>query len=80
MVHKELPEDHPAYCLYRGECLKKNERVLNLLVIGPTGAGKTTLVDSFVNHLVGIDMYDKLRYRLVDEREIIEDRKKELRR
>ena len=39
-----------------------------LAFIGITGAGKTTLVDSFVNYALGIDMYDDYRYKLVDER------------
>ena len=47
---------------------------MNYLVIGPTGAGKTTLVDSFVNHILGIEKYDKYRYKLVDERQIAEER------
>ena len=36
--------------------------------MGQTGAGKTTLVDSFCNYLFGIEFYDKFRYRLVDEK------------
>ena len=45
-----------------------------MLVIGPTGAGKTTLIDAFANHVLGVEIYDKFRYKLVDEREIEEER------
>jgi len=37
------------------------------LVVGKTGSGKTTFIDSFCNYLLGIKLYDKFRYRLVDE-------------
>ena len=77
---KELPKTDPNYVLYQGECCcsKKSHRVLNLLVIGPTGAGKTTLVDSFVNHVLGIDLYDNFRYKIVDERKLVKERMSEL--
>ena len=39
-------------------------------MLGPTGAGKTTFVDAFVNFVLGIEMYDKFRYKLVDEKQI----------
>lgn len=40
------------------------------MVLGETGVGKTTLIDAYINHLVGVDYYDKFRYRLIDERKI----------
>ena len=46
----------------------------NFIVLGESGAGKTTFVDSFVNHVLGIEMQDKFRYRLVDEKQIEEAR------
>lgn len=75
-VYMELPPTDPRYVLYKGECSCKtpSERKQNFLVIGPTGAGKTTLVDSFVNHILGVEKYDKFRYKLVDERQIVADR------
>ena len=39
-------------------------------MLGPSGAGKTTFVDSFVNFVLGIETYDKFRYRIVDEKQI----------
>ena len=35
-----------------------------------TGAGKTTMIDSLINFLLGVNFYDKFRYKLIDEREI----------
>ena len=43
--------------------------------MGSTGAGKTTLVDSFFNYLMGITYYDKFRLKLVDETALLEERK-----
>lgn len=33
-----------------------------------TGSGKTTLIDSMLNYLLGVEFFDKFRYKLVDER------------
>ena len=76
LVQDEIAEGDTKKCLYTGECSCQNvcEKVVNLLVVGQTGAGKTTLIDSFVNNLLGIDLEDKFRYRLVDERNLIEER------
>ena len=62
------------YALYSGDCScdKPNKHRANLLVLGPTGAGKTTFVDSFVNFVLGIEIYDRFRYKLVDEKHIEE--------
>ena len=54
--------------------------MLNLLVMGQTGAGKTTLVDSILNYLLGIDYYDKFRYKLVDETELLLEREELLKK
>lgn len=42
-------------------------RCYNFVVVGPSGAGKTTLIDSMTNFLLGIEFYDKFRYKLIDE-------------
>ena len=44
---------------------------MNLIIVGKTGTGKTTLVDSFINFLLGIEFYDQFRYRLIDEEDIL---------
>ena len=56
--------------LLKGNCScgKQSNKTINLLVAGQTGAGKTTLVDSFINFMLGIELYDKFRYKLVDEK------------
>jgi len=35
-----------------------------------TGSGKTTLIDSLLNYLLGIEYYDDFRYKLIDERKV----------
>jgi len=76
---------HPSgrlSCLYNGECTcaSENHNVLNFIVIGQTGVGKTTLIDTYVNYLCDISQYDKFRYRLIDEadmkKRILSERKK----
>ena len=42
--------------------------------MGQTGAGKTTMVDSLLNFLLGIEYYDKFRYKLVDESALQQER------
>ena len=37
-----------------------------LIFIGETGCGKTTLINSFINYLMGINKYDNFRY-IIDE-------------
>lgn len=41
-----------------------------------TGTGKTTLIDSFINYILGVEFYDKFRYNLIDERNIRNDPKR----
>ena len=38
-----------------------------------TGSGKTTFIDSFINFVMGVEFYDKFRYKLIDERKIHKD-------
>ena len=37
------------------------------MVIGGTGVGKTTLVDTIVNYVLGVKRHDDFRYRIVDD-------------
>jgi GTPase SAR1 family protein len=49
-------------------CKKLSAKCYNFVVVGATGAGKTTLIDSLVNYLLGVEFYDNFRYKLIDER------------
>ena len=71
----KVDNSQKANALYSGGCSCDNHNnTSTFLILGPTGAGKTTLVDSFLNFLLGIEMQDNFRYKLVDERKIEKER------
>ena len=43
----------------------KNEKVI--MILGATGSGKTTLINSMINYVFGIQFEDKYRFKLVTE-------------
>lgn len=45
----------------------EEERAICLMVVGETGCGKTTLLNSFVNSLLGVNMEDDFRYKIIHE-------------
>jgi len=63
-----LTQDQQA--ILRGDCpcAKASHRCYNFVVVGMTGAGKTTLIDSMINYLLGVEFFDQFRYKLIDER------------
>ena len=69
-------EKDKSYHLYSGNCScdNQNQHNANFLVLGPSGAGKTTFVDSFVNFVLGMEVQDTFRYRLANEKQIEKQR------
>ena len=41
-----------------------NEEAISILFIGPPGHGKSTFINTYVNHLLGISIDDNIRYKL----------------
>lgn len=46
---------------------EEEEKAITILVIGETGSGKTTLINSFVNAVMGITISMKFRYFIISE-------------
>ena len=46
---------------------KQADESIKIIVLGPTGSGKTTLFNSFVNYLMGIQYADNFRYKIINE-------------
>ena len=42
-------------------------RAITIMVVGETGTGKTTLLNCYLNYLLGIELTDKFRYKIIYE-------------
>ena len=42
-----------------------NEESISVIFIGQSGTGKSTFINAYVNHLLGITQYDDIRYKLI---------------
>lgn len=39
---------------------------VNILMIGATGVGKSTMIDGFINYIMGVGVNDNFRFSIVD--------------
>ena len=46
---------------------EEEKRAIKIMVIGPTGTGKTTLLNSYINYLMKINYNDDFRYKIINE-------------
>ena len=58
--------------IYEYPLIKLTEREIasstNILVIGETGHGKSTWINALINYLQGIQLEEKIRYNLFNEK------------
>ncbi|KAM3605341.1 uncharacterized protein V6R79_024181 [Siganus canaliculatus] len=52
-------------CFSFGKKSTKHKRTI--MALGATGAGKSTLINGMINHILGVQWEDKFRFKLVDE-------------
>ena len=55
--------------LYESVNLMDEEKAqaITIMVVGETGTGKTTLLNCYLNYLLGIELTDKFRYKIIHE-------------
>ena len=55
--------------LYNSPNLTEEELsiAITIMVVGETGTGKTTLLNCYLNYLLGIEISDKFRYKIIYE-------------
>jgi len=46
---------------------EEEKKSIKIMVIGPTGTGKTTLLNSYINYLMKIQYNDDFRYKIINE-------------
>ena len=51
----------------------EEQRSINIMIIGETGVGKSTFLHCFLNYLQGIQIEEKNRYYLFDEKKLQEE-------
>ena len=46
---------------------EQDEKAISFMVVGETGNGKTTLLNSLINYILGVKFEDKFRYKIIVE-------------
>lgn len=64
-LKKEFVNVHGCSHYSFGETSTKQNRTI--LVLGATGAGKTTLINGMINYILGVQWDDSFRFKLIDE-------------
>ena len=70
----------PAKLTFQNESIKKKDVAFSsssavtaqpkvLMLVGATGAGKTTLINSIANYIMGVEWQDDFRYKLITEKQ-----------
>ncbi|XP_038671283.1 uncharacterized protein LOC119975567 [Scyliorhinus canicula] len=63
---KKLDTDgHCVKCSFGKPTTKHSVRTI--MVLGATGAGKTTLINGIINYILGVEWEDNFRYKLINE-------------
>ncbi|XP_038672990.1 uncharacterized protein LOC119976518 [Scyliorhinus canicula] len=63
---KKLDKDgHRVKCSFGKPTTTHSARTI--MVLGATGAGKTTLINGMINYILGVEWEDNFRYKLIDE-------------
>ena len=64
-ISNNIKFDKKNLSKYKCNFTRKEEiKALSFMVVGETGCGKTTLLNSFINSLLGVDMNDNFRFKI----------------
>lgn len=65
---EDNPSLQPENFVYLSDIsTSRGNRIFAIFVVGPTGSGKSTMINSLVNHLYQVQYDDQQRFRLIRE-------------